>query len=300
MRARPRRIETVSAIDATASCREAAERSDSHINTGRVGTRISMDGKGRCLDNIFIERLWRSLKHECVYPHAWETGSQAKAGVGHWITFYNHQRPHAAHGGQPPAVVYSKATQTDQQVQAVAQITPGTVQELGSSSTPRCQNRHKRASSISSCRRHQEVALALDYLHLCDINVEKADGVALEILAFGLVAFDIWKARDAGALQAPVQRRPSHVRDLGPQSIETIVYRQQRMTREHDNHSLLGSVRTVGCSSVGPVFILSTVARSLHFATVFGMMPSSRPNCVSEACDRCIAALTACLAVALQ
>ncbi|WP_245190870.1 DDE-type integrase/transposase/recombinase, partial [Jannaschia formosa] len=40
----------------------------------RVGTRISMDGKGRCIDNIFIERLWRSLKYECVYLHAWETG----------------------------------------------------------------------------------------------------------------------------------------------------------------------------------------------------------------------------------
>jgi len=52
--------------------------------------------------------------------HAWETGSQAKAGVGRWITFYNHQRPHAAHGGQPPAVVYFNAIQTDQQVQAVA------------------------------------------------------------------------------------------------------------------------------------------------------------------------------------
>jgi putative transposase len=98
----------------------------------RVGTRISMDGKGRCLDNpraflrtsggnaLDMSRLWRSLKYECVYLHAWETGSQAKAGVGHWITFYNHQRPHAAHGGQPPAVVYFNATQTDQQVQAVA------------------------------------------------------------------------------------------------------------------------------------------------------------------------------------
>ena len=75
---------------------------------------------GRCLDNIFIERLWRSLKYECVYLHAWETGSQARAGIGRWITFYNHQRPHTAHGGQPPAVVYFNATQTDQQVQAVA------------------------------------------------------------------------------------------------------------------------------------------------------------------------------------
>lgn len=76
--------------------------------------------QGRCLDNIFIKRLWRSLKYECVYLHAWETGSQARAGVGRWITFYNHQRLHAAHGGQPPAVVCFNATQTDQQVQAVA------------------------------------------------------------------------------------------------------------------------------------------------------------------------------------
>jgi putative transposase len=41
----------------------------------RAGTRISMDGKGRCIDNIFIERLWRSLKYECVHLHAWETGA---------------------------------------------------------------------------------------------------------------------------------------------------------------------------------------------------------------------------------
>jgi putative transposase len=86
----------------------------------RVGTRISIDGKGRCLDNVFIERLWRSLKYECVYLHAWETGSQARAGTGRWITFYNLQRPYTAHGGQPPAVVYFNAIETDQQVQAVA------------------------------------------------------------------------------------------------------------------------------------------------------------------------------------
>ena len=98
----------------------------------RVGTRTSMDGKGRCLDSpraflrtngrnaVDIVRLWRSLKYECVYLHAWETGSQAKAGIGRWITFYNHQRPHAAHGGQPPAVVYFNTIETDQQVQAVA------------------------------------------------------------------------------------------------------------------------------------------------------------------------------------
>ncbi len=53
----------------------------------RVGTRISMDGKGRCLDNIFIERLSRSLKYECVYLHAWETGSQTQTGIAKWIAF---------------------------------------------------------------------------------------------------------------------------------------------------------------------------------------------------------------------
>ena len=51
----------------------------------RSTVRISMDGKGRFLDNIFVERLWRSLKYECVYLHAWNTGSEAKAGVGKWI-----------------------------------------------------------------------------------------------------------------------------------------------------------------------------------------------------------------------
>ena len=86
----------------------------------RAGTRISMDGKGRCIDNIFIERLWRSLKYECVYLHAWETGSQAKEGIGRWMTFYNHQRPHAAHGGKTPAVVYWNQIQPDQQAQRVA------------------------------------------------------------------------------------------------------------------------------------------------------------------------------------
>ncbi|RJK99924.1 transposase [Paracoccus aestuarii] len=93
-----------------------------------------MDGKGRCLDNIFIEHLWRSLKYECVYLHAWETVSQARTGIGRWITFYNHQRPHAAHGGQPPAVVYFRTIETDQQVQAVAYINRISVQEAGSSS----------------------------------------------------------------------------------------------------------------------------------------------------------------------
>ncbi len=89
----------------------------------RAGAKISMDGKGRFLDNIFVERLWRSLKYECVYLHAWETGSEAKAGIRKWMGFYNEKRPHTALGGQPPAVVYwqrNETTKPDQQIQRVA------------------------------------------------------------------------------------------------------------------------------------------------------------------------------------
>ncbi len=89
----------------------------------RTSVRISMDGKGGFLDNIFVERLWRSLKYECVYLYAWETGTEAKAGVRNWIEFYNRRRPHSALGGQPPAVVYwqrKEIMKPDQQEQRVA------------------------------------------------------------------------------------------------------------------------------------------------------------------------------------
>ena len=82
-----------------------------------------MDGKGRFLDNIFVERLWGSLKYECVYLHAWKTGSEAKTGVGKWIKFYNRKRPHSALGGKPPAVVYwlrNDGTKPGQQEQRLA------------------------------------------------------------------------------------------------------------------------------------------------------------------------------------
>ena len=67
-----------------------------------AGVRVSMDGRGRWMDNVFIERLWRSMKYECVYLHAFETGSEARAGLGRWITYYNSQRPHSALGGRTP------------------------------------------------------------------------------------------------------------------------------------------------------------------------------------------------------
>jgi putative transposase len=71
------------------------------------GIRISMDGKGRWMDNVFIERLWRSLKYECVYLHAFETGSEAKAGIGSWISYYNGARPHSALNGRTPSEAYA-------------------------------------------------------------------------------------------------------------------------------------------------------------------------------------------------
>lgn len=73
-----------------------------------AGVRISMDSKGRWMDNIMIERLWRSLKYECVYLHAFETGSEAKAGIGRWVSFYNEHRPHSSLDDQTPDEAYSR------------------------------------------------------------------------------------------------------------------------------------------------------------------------------------------------
>ena len=69
--------------------------------------RISMDGRGRWMDNVFIERLWRSLKYECVFLNAFETGSEARAGIGRWIGYYNTDRPHSALAGRTPNEVYA-------------------------------------------------------------------------------------------------------------------------------------------------------------------------------------------------
>lgn len=71
-----------------------------------AGVRISMDGKGRWMDNIFIERLWRSLKYECVYVREFETGLHAQKEIGIWITYYNQERPHSSFGDRTPLEVY--------------------------------------------------------------------------------------------------------------------------------------------------------------------------------------------------
>ncbi len=61
----------------------------------QAGVRISMDGKGRWMDNVFIERLWRSLKYECVYLRDFDTGRQAEMEIGAWFKYYNLERPHS-------------------------------------------------------------------------------------------------------------------------------------------------------------------------------------------------------------
>lgn len=67
-----------------------------------AGVRISMDGRGRCMDNIFIERLWRSLKYEAVYLQDIADGFAAQRIIDEWMHFYNRERPHSALGKATP------------------------------------------------------------------------------------------------------------------------------------------------------------------------------------------------------
>ena len=67
---------------------------------------ISMDGRGAWRDNVFVERLWRSLKYEEVYLHAYDNATEARAGIGRYLDFYNNERPHQALGYQTPAAFH--------------------------------------------------------------------------------------------------------------------------------------------------------------------------------------------------
>jgi putative transposase len=72
----------------------------------QAGIQISMDGRGRWMDNVFIERLWRSLKHEDVYLNGYTDGREARHGIAAWIAFYNSRRPHQALGHATPMAVW--------------------------------------------------------------------------------------------------------------------------------------------------------------------------------------------------
>ena len=93
-----------------------------------AGVAISMDGRGRCLDNIFIERLWRSLKYEAVYLHEMTDGFAAERVIGDWIAFYNTERPHSALGGATPAEAYANTRPVDMMDNASALPTSPQVQ----------------------------------------------------------------------------------------------------------------------------------------------------------------------------
>lgn len=72
-----------------------------------LNIKISMDGKGCWMDNVFIERLWRSLKYECIYLLEFDSAREAKEAIRNWFNFYNNNRPHSAFNGQTPRDVYN-------------------------------------------------------------------------------------------------------------------------------------------------------------------------------------------------
>ena len=75
--------------------------------SGQVGIRVSMDGKGRYRDTIFVERLWRTVKYEEVYLKAYQDGRDARIGIREYFRFYNTERPHQALGYRTPAEVFA-------------------------------------------------------------------------------------------------------------------------------------------------------------------------------------------------
>ena len=91
------------------------------------GIRVSMDGKGRYLDNIFVERLWRSIKYEEVYLKAYQTVAEARAGINAYLKFYNRQRPHQALGYRAPAEVYQNGQEGKEVAAQEARLPSGLV-----------------------------------------------------------------------------------------------------------------------------------------------------------------------------
>jgi putative transposase len=82
------------------------------------GVRISMDGKGRCLDNVLVERLWRSLKYEEVYLHAYEDARAARGGIGRYMRFFNQERPHQSLQYRTPMAVYMESIALQRRIAA--------------------------------------------------------------------------------------------------------------------------------------------------------------------------------------
>jgi putative transposase len=102
------------------------------------GVQISMDGKGRFLDNIFIERLWRSLKYEEVFTHAYASVPEARRSIGRWLNFYNDQRKHQALGYRTPRQIF----------EATRPVDMWTTQESALPTSPQAQQQQKERDSI--------------------------------------------------------------------------------------------------------------------------------------------------------
>ena len=79
-----------------------------------AGIRISMDGRGRALDNVFVERLWRSVKYEDIYPNGYATLTEARQGLTRYFAFYNEERPHQALKYRTPAEVHADVVNLNQ------------------------------------------------------------------------------------------------------------------------------------------------------------------------------------------
>ena len=103
----------------------------------RHGVKISMDGKGRYADNIFMERLWRTVKYEEVYLKAYSNGREVKAGLEAYLHFYNTQRPHQALGYRTPAEVFSgDSVQSDEQSKERRWLPTRALVDLGKTAGP--------------------------------------------------------------------------------------------------------------------------------------------------------------------
>jgi len=95
------------------------------------GVKISMDGKGRYSDNLFIERLWRTVKYEEVYLKAYQDGRDARAGIGEYFRFYNATRPHQSLGYLTPAEVFYSIPVEDTNRSMVESLIPNTPGRVG-------------------------------------------------------------------------------------------------------------------------------------------------------------------------
>src|SRR6516162_2120164 len=146
---------------------------------------------------------------------------------------------------------------------------------------------------------HEEVELSLLGSHLGNVDVKIADRVFPERLLRRFVAFDVRQPADAMALIAAMKRRPRQVWDGGLQGIKAISSGKSVCLRKATAIASSSSAKTVERGSFGPMGASWTKDRFFHLATVLGLMPWRSASSLAVAFDRCIAALIACVVVAL-